>query len=61
MPSKDFIQDYLRETIVNVKQEIDEHTKANIDNLKESTDLMPFIKKHEESIFRMENILKNMI
>jgi hypothetical protein len=53
LPSKDFISDYLKDTIENVKQDLDAQTDKCIDNLMKSNNLQPMVLKHDEQLKKL--------
>eukprot|EP00801_Mesodinium_rubrum_P001509 Mrub_01509.p1 GENE.Mrub_01509~~Mrub_01509.p1 ORF type:complete len:678 (+),score=220.58 Mrub_01509:245-2035(+) len=53
LPNKDFISDYLKDTVENVKRDLDAQTDKCIDNLLKSNNLQPLVMKHDEQLKRL--------
>jgi len=59
IPNKDFIQTFLNDAKETIKSDVKNATQESLAEVKESIDLLPYVQRHENSINKIEEIIRS--
>jgi len=59
IPNKDFIQTFLNEAKETIKTDVKNATQESLAEVKDSIDLLPHVQRHENSINKIEDMIKS--